>query len=179
MGLSPFFSGVQSNQNWLVMIAPEVLEAAEECKPLPKRLHSIVQQRIIALLVRELGLDVALPELAVGVLDAERKQIVPDVVVVHPGAQYERGVLTNGAVAAVEIMSPEQSFAGMVDKCERMLISGIVPVCWLLWPEHTAAYTFDLRRGLFQEATKLGFTYDSRNVVLALTDILGNLPTEP
>ncbi len=161
------------------MIAPEILEAAEECKPSPKRLHSIVQQRIIALLVRELGLDVALPELAVGVLDAEGKQIVPDVVVVRPDAHYENGVLTSGAVAAVEIMSPTQSFAGLVDKCERMLVSDIVPVCWLFWPEHTAAYTFDLGRGLFQEATKLGFTYDSRSVTLSVNDVLGNLPTEP
>ncbi len=161
------------------MIAPEILEAAEECKPVPKRLHSIVQQRIIALLVNELGLDVALPELAVAVLDAEGKQIVPDVVIVRPSARYENGVLTNGAVAAVEIMSPKQSFAGMVDKCERMLVSGIVPVCWLLWPEHAAAYSFDFSGGLVQEASHLRFTYDSRSVTLNVSEILGNLPTEP
>ena len=39
----------------MIAATTEVLEATEEIKPVPKRLHSIVQQRIVALLAKELG----------------------------------------------------------------------------------------------------------------------------
>ena len=66
----------------------------------------------------------------------------------------------------------------MIDKCERLLVSGLVPVCWLIWPEHNAAFSFDLKRGLSQESGQLVSAYGSRHVVLSLSDVLGNLPTE-
>lgn len=162
--------------NSAIMIATEILEAVEEIKPFPKRLHAIVQQRILALLMRELGMDIALPELAVAVLDSIGKQIVPDVVVLAPDAHFENGVLVKGANLAVEIMSPRQSFSGIVNKCERLLTAGLVPVCWVFWPEHRNAYTFQPTRGLIQEDSTLAFTYGARSLTLSLHDILGNLP---
>ena len=159
----------------MIAASTEVLEATEEIKLVPKRLHSVVRQRIIALLASELGLDVALPELAVAVLDSEGRQIVPDVVVVSPRSEYANGALTSGGDLAVEIMSPKQSFSEMLEKCERILAADIVPVCWLLWPENGAAYTFDTT--LRQEHEQLAFRWQlSRLVTVSVNDLLGSLP---
>lgn len=147
---------------------------------MPKRLHAIVQQRIVYLLTTELGLDFALPELAVAVLDENGRNLVPDVIALGVPAEFENGVLAHGGDLAVEIMSPKQQFSQLIGKCERLLSSGIVPTCWIIWPEHGAAYSFDLQHGLVQQATSLPFrsTITSRVVSLPLVDVVGNLPTE-
>lgn len=147
---------------------------------MPKRLHALVQQRIIVLLTRELGLDLVLPELAVALLDGEGRNIVPDVVALGASTQFKQGVLVTGADLAVEIMSPKQQFSQLVEKCERLLASGLVPTCWIIWPEKGAAYTYDLQRGLVQATTAIAFasTRGSEPVVLSLEDIVGNLPAE-
>jgi Uma2 family endonuclease len=163
-----------------VLRKPANLETDEEVKPSPKRLHAIVQERIIFLLTKEMGLDLALPALAVAVLDDEGRNIVPDVIALGASAQFENEILSTGADLAVEIMSPKQQFSHLIGKCERLLVSGIVPTCWIIWPEHQTAYNFDLPHGLLQETTKLHFgsTSASRSVTLSLVDVVGNLPIE-
>src|SRR6478609_704191 len=103
-------------------------------KPLPKRLHALVQTRAIIALAKwsgNLNFEV-LSE--VDVLTRGDDWLVPDVTVARASAKYRGGKPAEGAELAIEIMSPGQTIGQLFDKCE-LLHAGGNKHCWVLWPQ--------------------------------------------
>ena len=114
----------------------ELINGRELPKPLPKRLHWIVQARVFRELLKwegalnvEVGTEV---EMLAGSGSTER--LIPDVAVVAKDGQYRDGILIGGALLAVEIISPGQTVGHLFDKCEMLHASG-TRYCWVLWPQ--------------------------------------------
>lgn len=62
-------------------------------------------------------------------------------------ARYIDSDLADPAVLCVEILTPGQAIANLIDKADRLLKAG-TPVCWLIWPERRRAWIYtreDLR----------------------------------
>ena len=117
----------------------ELIDGLEIEKPLPKRPHATVQTFVIQWMGKNLqaGIDV-LPELNV-LCGSDR--LVPDVTVAQQSARYVNGDLADGPDLAVEILSPGQSLADVLDKCNRLLRSGTA-MCWIIWPEKRRAWNY-------------------------------------
>lgn len=120
----------------------ERIRGCEIQKPLPRRLHAILQKRIMLELAKleAEGLLEILPEL--DVLTGGGDWIVPDVTVVRVDAVYQDGKLSGPAEIAVEIMSPGQTIGQLFDKCELLHAAG-TKHCWVLWPAKRTAWRYD------------------------------------
>lgn len=119
----------------------EKIHGQEIQKPLPKRLHWIVQARIFRELLKwegALQIDVGAE---VDLLCGDDR-LIPDVAVVKKNAQYHDGVVIGGAELAVEIMSPGQTIGQLFDKCE-ILHAGGTKHCWVIWPAKRTAWRYD------------------------------------
>ena len=120
----------------------ELIDGQEIEKPLPKTLHAIVQMRLIVELSKWAG------ELRLVVLPEQNvlcgmDRLVPDVVIADKKGPFENGDIRAEHVrVAVEIMSPGQTFADLIAKCERLRRSG-VPLCWMIWPSKRKAWVYD------------------------------------
>jgi Uma2 family endonuclease len=121
----------------------ELIAGREVPKPLPKRLHWIIQARIFRELLKwEGSLDVEVgTEVDILCGPAHDERLIPDVAVVSKNGQYRDGVLVSGAILAVEIMSPGQTIGQLFDKCEK-LHAADTRDCWVLWPKKRAAWHY-------------------------------------
>lgn len=117
----------------------ERIDGREIQKPLPKKLHFLIEGFLVAVLRRELSRRYqAGPEL--NVLCGEDR-LVPDVSVVQRNARYEDGDLADPPQLAIEIMSPGQTVGQLFDKADRLVRAG-TPVCWVIWPERRQAWMY-------------------------------------
>lgn len=121
----------------------ELIDGQELQKPLPKKLHALVQMRLAIQLSQWQGqLNVrVMTELAVLCGNQHDARIVPDIVVARRGATYKDGMLAQGAELAVEIMTAGQTFSDLLSKCEH-LHSGGTTYCCILWPEKRSAWHY-------------------------------------
>jgi hypothetical protein len=121
----------------------ELIAGREVPKPLPKRLHWIVQARIFRELLKwEGSLDIELgTEVDILCGPNRDERLVPDVAAVNKNARYQDGVLVDGAVVAVKIMSPGQTIGQLFDKCEKLHAGGTRD-CWVIWPKKQAAWRY-------------------------------------
>lgn len=107
-------------------------------KPVPKRLHAIIMRRIMAALLEQTkgtGYEIY-PELD---LLCGPDRYCPDVLVTASDAKFTRGMLDDGALLAVEIMSPGQTIGRLIQKGEAYVRHGIT-TCWIIWPERQRAW---------------------------------------
>ena len=122
----------------------EHIHGAEIEKPLPKKLHAMVQRFLLLWFTKLLqdpnlsDLYDCLAELNV-ICSAER--IVPDVTLFKRKAHFIDGDLAEPPLLAVEISSPGQSFSSLLEKCEILANQG-TPTCWIILPEKRQAWIF-------------------------------------
>ena len=124
----------------------ELIDGCEIEKPLPKKLHFLVERYLVLVLSRILpDRYIAGPELNVltggRTPDGRREYIVPDVVVVDRAAKYEEGDLAEAPVLGVEILSPGQNIGDLFVRAERLLKLGC-PMVWVVWPEKRQAWEY-------------------------------------
>src|SRR3982751_3169705 len=98
----------------------ELIDGREIEKPLTKRFHARVQQRIQMELQKQIGnhLLEVLPALNVR---CGEDRLVPDIVVASQNAYYDADDLIEGAFLAIEILSPGQTIGFLFDKADRMV----------------------------------------------------------
>ena len=126
----------------------ELIEGREVEKPVPKKLHILIQSYLIVALSRLLpSRFVTLPEcntLTGGkTADGRREYIVPNVVVVPRSARFEDGDLAEAPVLGVEILSPGQTIAELFGRADRLVKLGCRNV-WVIWPEKRRAWAVGL-----------------------------------
>jgi len=130
----------------------ERIAGKEIQKPLPKKLHAIIQMYLLMLLKSSLPEEYrVLPELNV-ICGGER--IVPDITVYQRGAKFVDGDLADQPVLAVEIASPKQTFSDLLAKCERLVEAGTA-MTWIILPEKRQGWMFS-GLGLEQATEALG-----------------------
>ncbi len=130
----------------------ELIDGREIEKPLPKKLHAIIQSYLIH------ALGSSLPE-ALRVLNElnvlcgrnHEDRLVPDVTVAARNAAYRDGDLLDPAILCVEILSPGQALSSLFDRAERLIAAG-TPVCWIIWPERRQAWIY--RQDAMHEAVE-------------------------
>jgi Uma2 family endonuclease len=127
----------------------ELIDGRETEKPLPKKLHSLVERYLIVALSRLLPARcIVAPELNVltggRTTDGRREYVVPDLVVVDRHAKYEDGDLAEPPLWAVEILSPGQTIGDLFIRAERLLKLG-TPMVWVIWPERRKAWEYSVR----------------------------------
>lgn len=122
----------------------ELIDGREIEKPVPKELHAIIQSYLIEVLRTRLSKQKyrALSELNVLCGD---DRLVPDIALARRNAKYRDGDLADPPLLCIEIFSPGQTFAALVDRAERLLKAG-TPLCWLIWPERRQAWTYTAER---------------------------------
>lgn len=124
----------------------ELIDGREIEKPLPKKLHFLVQRFLLLLLSRELpSRYLAGPELNIltggKITDGRREYIVPDLVVIERSARFEDGDLAEPPLWAVEILSPGHTIGDLFIRAERLLKLGC-PLVWVIWPEKRKAWEY-------------------------------------
>lgn len=154
----------------------ELINGRELPKPLPKRLHWIVQARVFRELLKwegalnvEVGTEV---DMLAGSGSTER--LIPDVAVVAKDGQYRDGILIGGALLAVEIISPGQTVGHLFDKCEMLHASG-TRYCWVLWPQKRAAWEY-VAGSLPTQATEM---LRASDIEIPVTPLFADLPDDP
>lgn len=117
----------------------ERIDGQEIQKPLPKKLHALIERYLVIVLAHHLPKRyVAAPEL--NVLCGEDR-LVPDVTVTERTARYDDGDLADPPLVAIEILSPGQTVGQLFDKADRLVRAG-APVCWVIWPERRQAWMY-------------------------------------
>ncbi len=117
----------------------ERIDGQEIQKPLPKKLHFLIERYLVLILTRDLpSRYLAGPELNVL---CGQDRLVPDITVVDRDARYEDGDLADPPLLAVEILSPGQTVGQLFDKADRLVRAG-APLCWVIWPERRQAWTY-------------------------------------
>jgi Uma2 family endonuclease len=121
----------------------ELIDGVEVAKPLPKKLHAVIQSYVI----RTLGSRVSASYQVLSELNVlcGVDRLVPDVTIAYRNAHYVDGDLADPAVFAVEIMSPGQTLSNIVDKAERICRAG-APLCWIIWPERRQSWILSQER---------------------------------
>lgn len=137
----------------------ELIDGREIAKPLPKKLHILIQSYLIVALSKLLpGRYVALPECntltGAQTTDGRREYIVPDLVVVLRSARYEDGDLAQAPVLGVEILSPGQTIGELFTRAERLLKLGC-PTVWVIWPEKRKAWEYGADLSLEEARSEL------------------------
>lgn len=130
----------------------ELIDGHEIPKPLPKKLHILIQRYLILALTAQLPRAyLAMPELNVltggRTPDGRREYVIPDLVVVSRSARYEDGDLAEAPLLGVEILSPGQTLGDLFVRAERLLKLGC-PTVWVIWPDKRKAWEYgagDLR----------------------------------
>lgn len=118
----------------------ELIDGREIEKPLPKKLHARIQQRIQMELAKQIGSYPAEVLPALNVRCGEDR-LIPDIVVASESARYQDGDLAEGAYLAVEIMSPGQTIGFLFDKADRLVRTG-TKWCWIVWPARRQAWIY-------------------------------------
>jgi Uma2 family endonuclease len=118
----------------------ELINGREIQKPLPKKLHALIQKRILLELEKQIGSQPAEAFPALNVRCGEDR-LVPDIVVASANARYEDGDLAEGAYVTVEILSPGQTIGFLFDKADRLVRTG-TQYCWIIWPARKQAWIY-------------------------------------
>ena len=117
----------------------ELIDGREGQKPLPEKLHSMIQAFLIQWFGRELSKEYrALSELNV-LCGPDR--LVSDVTVTLRNSRYSDGDLADAPALCVEILSPGQTVGDLFDKANRLVKSG-TSTCWVIWPERHKAWIY-------------------------------------
>ena len=117
----------------------ELIDGVEVEKLLPKQVHGVVQMFLTQWMGRNLPPEFdALPELNV-LCGPDR--LVPDITVAQQSAHYVNGDLADGPELAVEIFSPGQLLADVLDRCSRLLKAGTA-MCWIIWPDKRKVWNY-------------------------------------
>lgn len=117
----------------------EFIDGREVQKPLPKKLHALIQKFLLLALNRDLpSMYEVLPELNVL---CGQDRLVPDLTVASRDARYIEGDLADPAAFVVEILSPGQSLSDLIGKADRIVRSG-TPLCWVFWGEARRAWMY-------------------------------------
>jgi Uma2 family endonuclease len=103
-------------------------------KPMPTKLHAIIQFALLMLLRRQ-GVQ-PLPELTMRV--SPSKYLVPDVCV---AGEFPGPYPTEPVLLCCEILSPEDRLGTMLSKCEEYHAWG-VPFCWVIDPVKRTAWEY-------------------------------------
>jgi Uma2 family endonuclease len=124
----------------------ELIDGHEIEKPLPRKLHILIQRYLMLLLTNQLPAHyMAMPELSVltggRTASGRREYIVPDLQIVERTAQYEDGDLAVPPIWGVEILSPGQTIGDLFVRAERLLKVG-APMVWVIWPEKRKAWMY-------------------------------------
>ncbi len=148
----------------------ELLEGEAVQKPLPTKLHSILQL-VLSLLLKELGFK-SRPELTLALDESWR--LTPDVCgILGP---EEEPYPTRPVAVVIEVLSPDDRFLRIVQKCRRYATWGVMdilvfdPVGREAW--HWDAITGDLTR------MKESYQFRSLHVVLVLKEVFGRFDEE-
>ena len=124
-------------------LAPDISDyELERGKPMPSLKHAIIQGNLIQLLRAGLGLKyLVLPELSLA-LDAQKA--VPDVSVFPRlviDSTVEQIAVTQVPRTAIEILSPTQVLAELLEKAGRYFAAGVLSY-WLVVPELRAVAVY-------------------------------------
>jgi Uma2 family endonuclease len=66
---------------------------------------------------------------------------IPDISVVSENARDDRGFLLDPPILCVEVISPEQRFSTLLQKCEAYHQFG-VPYCWVIDPDRKISWEY-------------------------------------
>ncbi len=113
----------------------EYVDGVLNPKPMPTKLHALVQSLLIVLL-RQQGAE-ALTELTLRL--SATKYLIPDVTV---APDFEGPYPTEPVLLCVEILSPEDRVGATLAKCEEYHAWG-VPFCWVIDPEKQTAWQYN------------------------------------
>ncbi len=153
----------------------ELINGQEIEKPLGKKTHAYIQSVLMRLLfgLSELKDYLILPELNVLCNINHQDRIVPDIAIVPKKAQYRDGDLLDPPVLAIEIISPGQSFDDLLDKCERLCVSG-TPTCWIMLPAKRQAWIYS-SDGILRRSGVLHFDLPTAVIRLRVEDVFSAL----
>ncbi len=132
----------------------ELIDGREVEKPLPKRLHIIIQSYLIVALSRLLSdRFMTLPECNVltggKTPEGRREYVVPDIVTIPVSAAFDEGDLAEPPLLGAEILSPGQTITELFAWADRLVKLGTDTV-WVIWPEKRRAW--EVGREQFDEA---------------------------
>ncbi len=140
-------------------------------KPMPTRKHSQVQYKAaLAINSRFPGFE-ADPELTVRL--SPYRWFVPDVAV-QDVTRIQDPYPTEPVHLCVEVLSPEDRFAGMIAKCEEYLAWG-VPTAWIVDPDSRRAW--QLERGQPPREVEPGGNLTAGPVSVPVASLWDNPPT--
>lgn len=114
--------------------ASEYLEGVLRPRPMPTKLHALIQYLLVTMLRRQ-GVE-ALAEVSVRI--SETRFLVPDVIA---DSFIEDPYPTRPVSLCVEILSPEDRLSSAFAKCEEYHAWG-VPYCWVIDPVKQIAWEY-------------------------------------
>ncbi len=122
----------------------ELVNGREIEKPMPKKLHILIQRYLTLALTSLLPSGFGpMPELDIitggQTKDGRREYIIPDLVVVRDDAPYIEGMLAVPPLLGVEILSPGQTITELFGRADRLVKIGAQNV-WIIWPEKRRAW---------------------------------------
>lgn len=146
-------------------LAPEITDyELERGKPMPSLKHAFIQRNLLLLLTTGLGTDyLVLPEITLA-LDARNRNAVPDVAVFWRATldvTVEQVALTVVPRTAIEILSPTQVIAELLEKAGRYFAAGVQSY-WLVVPELRAV-------AVFSEPAKYRYFYNGQTLLDPVT----------
>jgi Uma2 family endonuclease len=139
----------------------EYVDGVLSPKPMPTKLHAMVQSLLIVLL-RQQGAQ-AFTELTLRL--SATKYLIPDVSV---APDFEGPYPTEPVLLCVEILSPEDRVGAMLAKCEEYHAWG-VPFCWVIDPEKQTGWQY--HAGSDPEHIARGGTLDAGDLSVPLAQL--------
>ena len=144
-------------------LAPEISDyELEHGKPIPSLKHAVIQGNLIQSIRTQLGTDyLVLPELS---LLLNGQKIVPDVSVFPRAAldlTVEQITVSTAPRTAIEILSPTQVIAELLEKAARYFAAGVQSY-WLVVPELRAV-------AVFSEPGKYKYFYNGQTLTDSVT----------
>ncbi len=148
----------------------ELIEGDAIQKAFPTKLHSILQL-VLSLMLKELGFK-ARPELTLAI--SESWEPTPDVCgIMGPG---EDPYPTRAVAVAIEVLSPEDRFTRIIQKCRRYAEWGVSDIL-VFDPVGREAWQWDVVSGDLS-SIKESYTFQSRPVKLVLADVFRRFDDE-
>ncbi|MGA8598125.1 MAG: Uma2 family endonuclease [Bryobacteraceae bacterium] len=148
----------------------ELLNGEAVQKPMPTRLHSILQF-VLAMMLKELGFK-ARPELTLAIDDAWEP--VPDVSGI--GAPEEDPYPTRAIAVAIEVLSPDDRFARVIQKCRKYAQWGIKDIL-VFDPVGREAWCWDATTSNLLRVTT-SYAFNSRPAEIVLDEVFRRMDDE-
>lgn len=141
--------------------ACEYIDGVLRPKPMPTKLHALIQFLIVSLLLAQ-NVD-ALAEVCVRVTPT--KFFVPDVIA---DSRIQDPYPTEPVILCVEILSPDDRLSSAFAKCEAYHEWG-VPCCWVVDPLKQSAWEYHI--GIDPNRIDSSGTLRARNLSIRLSDL--------